>query len=438
MKPTDSRVIIPKDSLLEVVRIVDGEGRSSLELPLGKFYAKELQAPEGYIIDDSIYEFEFKYNPAGETEVIITANGGRPIVNYPDTPEKPPEPPDKPDKEYGKLILEYDSQGMWEKDNPITGVDEEEAPETLTHEFIYESDTPEGDYQVPQSMEQNGSSYKLMDVTYQIYDESHKIEKTVQIPAGEEIPDTITVEEDGKEVTLYLVSSEAGELTEQVVAVTGEIDFGYTAAQPAAPATKQVSYTDTLTGERKTATAYLTSIEMVEDYHWRDDVVVDATFYGGSDVDGFRLGIGNTIVPYRSSKPALDGYEDDYLEYLNLSESQYRLTGAEWTGEWTKDERGNEIRTAEFTGERYVGRWVAHYSTNVNTSTQDDVTAIYSNNEEDSYTIKAVAIYEKVFSPIIVAIIATAVTSIFITALVIAIILYIIAKRRKQKDAQIS
>ena len=136
--------------------------------------------------------------------------------------------------------------------------------------------------------------------------------------------------------------------------------------------------------------------------------------------------------------PALDGYEDDYLEYLNLSESQYRLTGAEWTGEWTKDERGNEIRTAEFTGERYVGRWVAHYSTNVNTSTQDDVTAIYSNNEEDSYTIKAVAIYEKVFSPIIVAIIATAVTSIFITALVIAIILYIIAKRRKQKDAQIS
>lgn len=438
VKPTDSRVIIPKDSLLEVVRIVDGEGRSSLELPLGKFYAKELQAPEGYIIDDSIYEFEFKYNPAGETEVIITANGGRPIVNYPDTPEKPPEPPDKPDKEYGKLILEYDSQGMWEKDNPITGVDEEEAPETLTHEFIYESDTPEGDYQVPQSMEQNGSSYKLMDVTYQIYDESHKIEKTVQIPAGEEIPDTITVEEDGKEVTLYLVSSEAGELTEQVVAVTGEIDFGYTAAQPAAPATKQVSYTDTLTGERKTATAYLTSIEMVEDYHWRDDVVVDATFYGGSDVDGFRLGIGNTIVPYRSSKPALDGYEDDYLEYLNLSESQYRLTGAEWTGEWTKDERGNEIRTAEFTGERYVGRWVAHYSTNVNTSTQDDVTAVYSNNEEDSYTIKAVAIYEKVFSPIIVAIIATAVTSIFITALVIAIILYIIAKRRKQKDAQIS
>ena len=163
MKPTDSRVIIPKDSLLEVVWIVDGEGRSSLELPLGKFYAKELQAPEGYIIDDSIYEFEFKYNPAGETEVIITANGGRPIVNYPDTPEKPPEPPDKPDKEYGKLILEYDSQGMWEKDNPITGVDEEEAPETLTHEFIYESDTPEGDYQVPQSMEQNGSSYKLMD-----------------------------------------------------------------------------------------------------------------------------------------------------------------------------------------------------------------------------------------------------------------------------------
>ena len=75
---------------------------------------------------------------------------------------------------------------------------------------------------------------------------------------------------------------------------------------------------------------------------------------------------------------------------------------------------------------------------NVNTSTQDDVTAIYSNNEEDSYTIKAVAIYEKAFSPIIVAIIATAVTSIFITALVIAIILYIIAKRRKQKDDQIS
>ena len=397
--PTDSRVVIPKDSLIEVVRIVDGEGRSTIELPLGKYYARELQGPDGYIIDTNTrYDFEFTYNPNGETEVIITANGGRPIVNYPDNPpDNPPDHPhDHPEKEYGRLVLEYEDEGIWEKDNPVTGVAEdeaEEAPENITHEFIYESDSPEGDYAVPDTIQQGGANYELVDVSYQLVDETHSIERTVQIPAGEEIPETITVEENGEEVTLTLVSSEAGELSEQVVAVTGEIDFGYTVGQPSAPATKQVSYTDTTTGQRRTATAYLTGIEMVEDYHWRDDVVVDGTFYGGPDVDGFRLGVGNTIVPYRSSRPALDGYEDEYLEYLGLSKSQYRLTGAEWAGEWTEDDRGNEIRLAEFTGERYVARWVAHYSTSVNTSAEADTTAVYSNNASDSYTIKAVATY---------------------------------------------
>ena len=144
-----------------------------------------------------------------------------------------------------------------------------------------------------------------------------------------------------------------------ISSVSGEIDFGYTVGKPAAPATKQVSYTDTLTGERRTATAYLTGWVMVEDYHWRDDVVVDAQFFGGSDVDGFRLGVGNTIVPYRSSKPAWENYEEEYLDYLNLSPTQYRITGGEWLRGWERNDKGHEVRTAEFTGERLVARWVA-------------------------------------------------------------------------------
>ena len=432
---TDSRVIIPKDTLLEVVRIENGEGVSSLELPLGKYYAKELQVPDGIILDsETKYEFEFVYNPAGGTEVVINANGGRPIINYPDKPGKPNKPHNPgPGKEYGKLILEYSEQGMWEKWNPDTGVETEEPPEAITHEFIYESNSPDSEYSVPSGMEQGGEHYKLSEVDYEVLEERRRVEKVIEYQDGEAIPNTITVEEDGEEMTLYLRDTELGELTEQITSVSGEIDFGYTVGKPAAPATKQVSYTDTLTGERRTATAYLTGLVMVEDYHWRDDVVVDAQFFGGSDVDGFRLGVGNTIVPYRSSKPAWENYEEEYLDYLNLSPTQYRITGGEWISGWERNDKGHEVRTAEFTGERLVARWVAYYSTNVNESEQP-VTAVYDNGQEDKFIIKAVAVYELGFSPVVFAIITTAVTSVFITALLIAIILYIIKKRRKENE----
>lgn len=57
---------LPADTLVEVIKIVDGKGQSSLELPLGKYYLKEICNPPQYIQDQTEYDVEFKYTVDGQ------------------------------------------------------------------------------------------------------------------------------------------------------------------------------------------------------------------------------------------------------------------------------------------------------------------------------------------------------------------------------------
>lgn len=68
------KVLIPADSLLEVIRIKDGVGTSSLDLPLGSYYIRELKAPANYEYDpDQRWYFRFMYSPlAGTTVTVIS------------------------------------------------------------------------------------------------------------------------------------------------------------------------------------------------------------------------------------------------------------------------------------------------------------------------------------------------------------------------------
>lgn len=77
-----SGTTIPADGLIEIL-MVDENGKAvvSSDLPLGKYYVKEIDTDSHYLLNDAKYPFEFAY--AGQTVelVEITANDGKDIEN---------------------------------------------------------------------------------------------------------------------------------------------------------------------------------------------------------------------------------------------------------------------------------------------------------------------------------------------------------------------
>lgn len=58
----NGNVIVEADTLLqEMTSDKDGQAVCSLDLPLGKYYVKELAAPDGYVSSDEILEFDASY-----------------------------------------------------------------------------------------------------------------------------------------------------------------------------------------------------------------------------------------------------------------------------------------------------------------------------------------------------------------------------------------
>lgn len=75
-------VAIPKDSLVDVLYVAeDGTSKSSVDLPFGNYYVKELQSKDGYEMVTEVYHIEFVYQGEEVETVFIPVNNGEAIVN---------------------------------------------------------------------------------------------------------------------------------------------------------------------------------------------------------------------------------------------------------------------------------------------------------------------------------------------------------------------
>lgn len=69
------KVIVKADTLLQkVMSDKNGLAQFTLDLPLGKYYVKELQAPDGYVSSDEILEFDASYQGQDVKTVKLSAN----------------------------------------------------------------------------------------------------------------------------------------------------------------------------------------------------------------------------------------------------------------------------------------------------------------------------------------------------------------------------
>lgn len=349
------KVLIPADSLLEVIRIKDGVGTSSLDLPLGSYYIRELKAPANYEYDpDQRWYFRFMYSPLAGTTVTVTANGGHVIVNK--TDERPPViiiP-----EEIGRMELHKPKGPNYSTTtNPGTGAGEpwEEAElirerkteDALINTYVFTSDREDDELQLAKKIYDGDVTWRLRGIDYLLLrtiPSGKHIEETVSFDSldNKSVPETYTVIVDGEEVNLQLES---------------------------------VDYTEHHS-------------EGTQGYWSWDPITITGTLYGSSTMTKYYLG--NELIPYSSSAPVISGYEPAYLQYLGLDADSFRISSGTWNGEWTTDSDGQSIRNVAFRCSRLT--WhdgnpaVTYYSAE----------ATYSNgltDGPDRYEIQATATY---------------------------------------------
>ena len=300
--------------------------------------------------------------------------------------------------------------------------------EPLVKEYPFKSKTAKFTYEAPQTISENGKTYKLTNTEYQLVSKP-KITKTVKTYTGlteKKVPKT--TKKNGKKLALEKVSWTENRRN----AITGSTTFEGYDSRPDTPETKNI--TGTLpNGRQITVTGHLQSLEQIGSSYSKP-FAVTAKFIGDKDVAYYKLG--DTRIPNNPKSPAFDGYEKVLLQHLGYDPEHYKITNGKWTTDYQK-ENGQSVRYAEFSGTRQSLNWTATYTETLTASSPElltyNATATYSNAKDAMYQAKAVCTYEKESHSLIPIMIGIGV-GVLILAFVITIILQIIKKKRGEQD----
>lgn len=292
-----------------------------------------------------------------------------------------------------------------------------------------------------ETITEDGKTYRLIDVSSSVISDTAVTEEQVLSVQREEIvadksasiADTYT--QDGVTYSLKDIQFQPHEITDYTATVTEDVLLGPAVSQPDADDSITVPYHIDEYDLTLDCTLPLSSVSSGSPY-WLDDVRIPMQIY---DTGALYMEFNGQVLPFDGSTPPLAGFENLFLDYLGLSGDTYRLTSVVWDGD-PYTENGTECRDAIISGSRLVSDYTAHYGGEITLPpfTVYDATATYEavqtvETGETEYTIQAVAQYEEDHSTLTAVILGAAVGIIGIAAAV-AVILAILAKKRKRKE----
>lgn len=292
-----------------------------------------------------------------------------------------------------------------------------------------------------ETITEDGKTYRLIDVSSSVISDTAVTEEQVLSVQREEIvadksasiADTYT--QDGVTYSLKDIQFQPHKITDYTATVTEDVLLGPAVSQPDADDSITVPYHIDEYDLTLDCTLPLSSVSSGSPY-WLDDVRIPMQIY---DTGALYMEFNGQVLPFDGSTPPLAGFENLFLDYLGLSGDTYRLTSAVWDGD-PYTENGTECRDAIISGSRLVSDYTAHYGGEITLPpfTVYDATATYEavqtvETGETEYTIQAVAQYEEDHSTLTAVILGAAVGIIGIAAAV-AVILAILAKKRKRKE----
>ena len=276
-----------------------------------------------------------------------------------------------------------------------------------------------------QQITENGKDYTLDHIDYEITDTQYLDKKEKVIDVTGEPEQTLT--EQGVVYTLENAEKQEQDEAEPQI-VTAYDDYDHPVSESDVPGTKDVTATNSETGEEETVTCSLTGIEPAG--ITTVDTVMTITF---SNYDASYYSWNGTYIARNDQTPPLAGYEDELLAYCN-AEAGSEITGYYWAGEpYTSN--GVLCRDAAANVRQNVRMYRANYQGEIAAPEQEPVyAATYTAPDPDGavqLTVTATATYIQESSVLPYYIAAGA--GILVLIILIVGILIILSKKKKEK-----
>ena len=239
------------------------------------------------------------------------------------------------------------------------------------------------DDKIPESIEKDGKTYQLKDVTW--------------------------VEEPQKEDVEYT------------------IDYGYLTSEPTPPETYDYTYTSPVTKKEVTVTLPFIRLDKSEPA-WVDGFSGNVTF---KNLDGEEFTLGNHKFDYADN---LVLSSDDYTELVKLlgyDTSLYRFNNFQWNGAAYETSDGELWRNAVVTGQQYASRYSAYYADTVEGNVKYTAKATYEcqeidENVEPTYLIVGKGYYKSNR-------VRNVVFGILMFAIFVVLTIYVLTRKEKRK-----
>ena len=289
----------------------------------------------------------------------------------------------------------------------------------ITKTDIFYSKTKDYSYAAREEIKQDGKTYKLKNIKYELVADKGAEEKNVKLEnlTEEKAPATKSFEVDGKKVT-FTLDTDATKFEKN----KKEGIYVYSARDPKNFKADQTRVVKDKDGNTFTGTLASVSKGAV----YRKPITIEGEFKGDVGSQYFYFANTGTLWPYNSNAPVWNGYQADILNYLNLDASAYRITGGSWTS--SRVSGSTLIRTARFTGTSNVCDYTATYEDGTDADGYT-ANAVYLS----PYKVKAIATYEQAGLTTMQKVLIGA--GILVLAIAIALILYFL-KRKKREDEE--
>ncbi len=253
------------------------------------------------------------------------------------------------------------------------------------------------------------------------------------------------IEQDGQSYRLENYEVVEVELPEQMITASDIITYEDVEAADQIPAQAEVEVLNDNSGAVVIKTVPLKDYEYT-DYRWENDfyfpVIVE-----DSDADYYAMG--NELIPNVEENP-FEGYEDALLDYMGLNPEAYVIDAVEWTSEPWETE-GIVYRQAMATGRKMVATVTARYEGLVSieafsakeihakyvleASVVPEITEPELESGEDSDNAGKKSLWESLLDWIMQNKILASVIALLMLLLLVALILYILSRNKKKEVA---
>ena len=296
----------------------------------------------------------------------------------------------------------------------------------LTKEYPFTAESEENlRYDVPEEISEEGKTYKLEDVKYEIQPSEDVVtvtrEVTVKDPS--EFKSEITETVEGKTYTL-----KAEEPKWEKKEVKQE-------EKPVETLTKEYPYGDSI--PENVFDNGKTFNKQGEQTLSRTETWQAPANFATSDTTCKIYSFDGKLITIPGADPVWDGYTEDIKNYLGISGNDYAITSISWDGGFSGTD-GNYTRTATVSGTRTVYYNSVTYTYQEETKTEYEYTAkvTYVDKNAENTAINAVAIakYSEVKSFPVKAVAIGA--GIAVLAAALSSVLYVLAKKKKKEEGQ--